>query len=455
MIWNNPWAWAGLLSLAVPVLVHLLGRRRPTPLPFPSLRFLTETRLVPARRHRLNDIPLMLVRAAILLLAVAALAQPAFFSAAPTSRLRARAVIVDASASMNRPTANGQTALAAARARAAVLTEGATSSQVIESASLRDALAGATAWLEGQPGVDELVIVSDLQTGTVTRADLSGVPAHIGLVLEAIDVAAGEPPASIVDRPTGAIEMRMQVGQEGTTAVWQPAPGDVSVNIVTVLAGSADRVAADAAISAARTEGKRTGTTTHPFVVVLPSATDRQALATRARPIDAPWMFDIVRALASDPTVVWLARASVRANTAPAPATASPIVRDSGGAVLLAAATEDVSGSARLALFADVDPQSALFAAIIATASQAAAGATPASELDPGRIPADEWKSWQRAPSAPPISRVADRTRSDGRWLWAGVLLLLALEMWMRRGAAPGVIVPKGTEGEVDRARVA
>ena len=32
MIWNNPWALVGLATLAVPVLVHLLGRRQPTPL---------------------------------------------------------------------------------------------------------------------------------------------------------------------------------------------------------------------------------------------------------------------------------------------------------------------------------------------------------------------------------------------------------------------------------------
>ena len=39
MIWQHPLAWIGLISLAVPLLVHLVGRRRPKLLRFPTLRF--------------------------------------------------------------------------------------------------------------------------------------------------------------------------------------------------------------------------------------------------------------------------------------------------------------------------------------------------------------------------------------------------------------------------------
>ena len=62
MIWQHPLAWIGLISLAVPLLVHLVGRRRPKLLRFPTLKFFELSRIVPARRHRLSDVPLMLVR---------------------------------------------------------------------------------------------------------------------------------------------------------------------------------------------------------------------------------------------------------------------------------------------------------------------------------------------------------------------------------------------------------
>ena len=65
MFWRQPAAWFGLVALAVPILVHLLGRRPPTPLRFPTLRFLDVSTIVPARRHRLNDVRLLIVRLAI------------------------------------------------------------------------------------------------------------------------------------------------------------------------------------------------------------------------------------------------------------------------------------------------------------------------------------------------------------------------------------------------------
>src|SRR6476646_3466662 len=96
MIWQHPLAWIGLTSLAVPLLVHLVGRRRPKLLRFPTLRFFELSRIVPARRHRLSDVPLMLVRMAILAAAVAAIAGPVFASRARGERdALARAIVLD------------------------------------------------------------------------------------------------------------------------------------------------------------------------------------------------------------------------------------------------------------------------------------------------------------------------------------------------------------------------
>jgi len=76
VIWQQPWAWLGALTIALPIVIHLLGRRRPRPIQFPTLRFIGVSKVAPARRHRLNDIPLLIARIAILLAATAALAQP-------------------------------------------------------------------------------------------------------------------------------------------------------------------------------------------------------------------------------------------------------------------------------------------------------------------------------------------------------------------------------------------
>ena len=65
MRWQNPWAWIGLLTVALPVLVHLFSRRPARVEPFPSLRFLDVSRLLPTRRTRLTDRVLLLVRMAM------------------------------------------------------------------------------------------------------------------------------------------------------------------------------------------------------------------------------------------------------------------------------------------------------------------------------------------------------------------------------------------------------
>src|SRR5439155_23533783 len=84
--------------MAAPILIHLLVQRRAERFPFPTLRFLQPTRLAAIRRHLLEDIPLLLVRAAILAAAVAALAGPLLVTPARRQawdRLLVRAVATD------------------------------------------------------------------------------------------------------------------------------------------------------------------------------------------------------------------------------------------------------------------------------------------------------------------------------------------------------------------------
>src|ERR1051325_6373458 len=93
-----PFTLVGLALLALPVLIHLLVRRRAGRLDFPSLRFLRETpsfRLYP--RHVRQPL-LMALRLAALALIILGLARP-FMSLSARNR-HTRVIMIDASLSM-------------------------------------------------------------------------------------------------------------------------------------------------------------------------------------------------------------------------------------------------------------------------------------------------------------------------------------------------------------------
>ena len=94
----QPWAWLLAATVALPIAVHLLARNRSRRMPFPTLRFLEVTKLSAVSRQTLQDVPLLAVRIALVLAAVAALAGPVFVTpareAAWAGRV-ARAVVLD------------------------------------------------------------------------------------------------------------------------------------------------------------------------------------------------------------------------------------------------------------------------------------------------------------------------------------------------------------------------
>jgi hypothetical protein len=67
---------AGFAALAVPIMLHLRRRERERPMVFPSLMFLKKIPFATARRRRITDLPLLLLRSLIVLLAVLAFARP-------------------------------------------------------------------------------------------------------------------------------------------------------------------------------------------------------------------------------------------------------------------------------------------------------------------------------------------------------------------------------------------
>lgn len=103
LVFLVPAILAGLAALAVPILLHLRKRERERPMRFPSLMFLQRVTITTARRRRITDLPLLLIRALVIALAVLAFARPVMrpkSDAKPASGTRRIVILLDRSMSM-------------------------------------------------------------------------------------------------------------------------------------------------------------------------------------------------------------------------------------------------------------------------------------------------------------------------------------------------------------------
>ncbi len=199
---------AGLLTLAavLPVLAHLLSRRRPARMPFPTLRFVRAASPVTRRvSRRVQDWPLLLLRLAIVALIAAAAAGPTWTTAqrqqAWQHRLHRVFVVEDAAREM-------------AADEIARLAKEATSAHVADAGNLAVALPRAIAHAASAVRSQqvELVLVWDGSRTALTPADLASVPSVIGVRLHPVRVALpahaptsrGVPPVTIVAADTDA-----------------------------------------------------------------------------------------------------------------------------------------------------------------------------------------------------------------------------------------------------------
>jgi len=458
MIWQNPWAWVGLAAIAVPILVHLLARRHAIRVRFPTLRFLPVSPITAVRRHRLTDLALLAVRIAIITAAVGALAQPYVMTATrgrSASALLSRAIVIDSSASMSHASADGRPARDVARATATTLEPRADSTTTIESEGLAAGLAAAEPWLERAPGRREVVVISDFQRGALTAEDLRALPADAGVRLIKIDVArqSTETAGPAMQGGARGVTSRMTLAADRTDVEWTTSPpGTREPVALRAFAGPSERALADAAIEAALATGVPAAPASTRIAIVFPSAAERAALVSRARPIDAQW-FQVIDRLRRDPLVVAAAQADNGSASAASdlPNSLVPVVTTPGGRVLVSAAVADVDGTPALALF----PASAnglMPAALAVGVLRANTEARGLAELEPETISAETLRQWERGAGVTPASnptRRAPRDASDGRWLWAVALVLLLVEAWMRHAKPSAVAV------EPDHARVA
>jgi len=454
MIWRNPLAWLGIATVAIPILVHLIGRRKPRLLPFPTLRFVNIAPTLPSRRHRLTDLPLLAVRIAMIAAAVAALAQPWWpRPAARTSGVIARALVVDSSVSMTRLVGPGRTALEEGRALAAAATTGASVTRLIEAGALQTALPAALGWLATQPGTHEIVAFSDFQRGALDDADIAAVPAHVGLTLMLIPIR----PATIGsatgrDASGKQVLGRVTLTADATAVNWQPLGEPEAPSSISILSAPADAARVEAAIAAAKADAPPPAAFEDRNIqIAFPGAANEIGLWQSAKAIDARWMFDVVAAVRADATLSRLAGAEPAVTGPPtAPGSVSVIFEDASGKPRLVAGAAHRAGNVTLMFFSLTAPGDLFSAALVRAVARASAANVPAGEQEPETIAADQLLRWSRPASPAPIGS-GGATDSDGRWVWVIVLLLLFVETWMRRRTIPAA--PATTE--VPRARVA
>jgi hypothetical protein len=437
MIWQNPWAWAGLGFLVLPVLIHLLGRGQASRRVFPTLRFLPPSRSLPTKRRRIRDPLLLAVRLGILASAVIALAQPFLFTRKRSNALSrgiARAIIVDTSESMHRAAPNGARPMDAARTESERLARDAQTSLVIQSATPRRALAGAVAWIARQRRRAELVIVSDFQTGTIDRRDLDAVPRGAGVRFSRV-TAAGRSSESVTHTGDVGTIARVTASTTGSTVLWTNTARAVGGrSSILILAGAAERSGAEAAQRAAAALSVRLPVDSSQAVAIVYPGYERRAdILKSATPLRAPWMTDVVARLRADSMLIGAASAET-ASRADAGDSAGKLVvaRFAAGKPAVVAVQGQVDGRDHLILLPSVDASSLTSAALIAATTRALSSAAPVSEMEPSTVPDDVLRSWQREPDASAAQGSTDGV-SDGRWLWIAALALLGLETWLRR----------------------
>jgi hypothetical protein len=237
----HPWALAGLVLAAIPILLHLLARREPPTIVFPAVRYLVSTTQEHQRRLKLQNWLLLFLRTMIIVLLVLAAAGPSVpLSGVPGHAPSALVLVLDNSPSsgavlngaplVRQLAAVGGQVLARATAEDAVwlitadgiprqgssatlreiVTGLKAAPQRLELGSAID-LAGEVLGPESRPG--EIVLLTDLQSSAVTAAE-PRVPLIVGRPAEPAPPNAG----------VGAIDAGSQP--------WSTDGGRVSVSLV-------------------------------------------------------------------------------------------------------------------------------------------------------------------------------------------------------------------------------
>ena len=396
VFWLVPAAWAGVTLAAIPVLIHLLARRRRERVLFPSLRFLPASQLASLRRRTVADWPLLLIRIAIVTVAVAAAAAPVFVSSARQrawSARVARAIVLTHDSAALDALATGEVAgTFTARSFSAA------------QSTLPDAIREARDWLRAQPPASrEIVIAGDIRERSLVTSDLDVVEPYVGIRFLPLPEPADPSLQLAAVAETGAGDIgafRVDVAADArqTKAVYTLQPGAI-LPPVRVIAAPEEQAHADALRRAILGEGVMAGTTANRQVtVVFAGAETASAAATRDQ-----------RTSETESQVSTWQRAVLEQN---------PDVRGTVSAEAVVVRAEMKATDARAA---------DLLARVVRSAYH-----EPLDAREPRRVDAARLASWSRPPTGAPAD-VRPANEGDLRWFWAIALLLLGLEQAMRR----------------------
>ncbi|MBK5297317.1 MAG: BatA and WFA domain-containing protein [Vicinamibacteria bacterium] len=236
----SPLFLLGALTVAIPVVLHLFRRRNDPVVPFSAMRFLRQVPIEQARRRRLQDLLLLALRVAALLLLAIGFARPYLQSPMSASQAGVTVVAVDVSASMGdairfaRATTLATQAIDKAPAgdQVAVVQFASRADVLVEPGPDRNAARAAIARLQPSFGptryhaaiargldvvgarTGRLVLVTDLQSSGWTSADAVGVPARVSI--EVADV--GPLPPNVGIAALDRVPQGVRVGLSSTGA---------------------------------------------------------------------------------------------------------------------------------------------------------------------------------------------------------------------------------------------
>lgn len=397
----QPWALLGLLGVSVPILLHLLARRPIAPVPVPSIRFHPTTLLPPRRRRRIEDVRLLALRTAALVLAVLALARP--------MPLPGGGTVPESVASGD---ARPSDAAAGATGRVSLRTLFPGQEIPQDPASLQVALEGAISFLEGAPPPRVLRILTEDPPEVRARMLIGEAdPRFPAYELLARREAAGialvwEPPPTLAPGP-GEDVPRAEVphgGREGATEAWLARGAGPRVAETLVRAGvpgipanrpvRLEATAAAAGVGAPGVGGSNRGL--------------------------EPWMADLRIRLAragAEPVEAWAA-----GDTLVLGWTAEPERLEA--AVLLH----------QMALALDWEARRWGPLEASARSPEEGRGIDPMEDPDGRATTGMRPDAEVAGPAAAGTTRGGEDRTPLPRLLWAGVLLLLVAEGWMRRG---------------------
>lgn len=413
MAWLSPAAFLGLVAVAGPILVHLLRRRHARRLTVPSVRFVAGADESSAHLRRLADRRLLLVRVAIVVAAVLALARPLLLTGGRAARWAervSRAVVVDTSESV-RGTITSE-AIAAASVGAGPVT-------TVEARDIAAGLKQAVAWLShAPPSRREIVVLSDFQRGALAETDLAAVPPELGvrLVRAALPFAPEDPVRLRVLSHDAVCAGRVDLDAESTAASWtcetdgpfepaeaSPRSAQASWEGLQILA---DPSASEAAASLRRVlsrAGVHAPAAEAPIVVRF-----GRAVGPPARPVVDEWTFGAAQRFLQ----------ATRGIDVPVDVTSS-------------------NGS--LLIHVESHPGSLAAAQLTAAALNTRIEPATLAEREIATIPDALLAAWSREPAPPDPADWTRTDDSDGRVFWGLALLLLGVESRIRAGSPTAV----------------